>query len=136
MKIRALENQVSNLLADNLALRAETIQLRTELDDSRSKEVIRNVVAVQKQLEAKLREFTGLVSDLGDVQKKARRRKSQQPQSQRFSESKNWRSRRATLGELVAVQEGQLPTIVEGKDFPRKTLECVHSIVVIAHAWR
>lgn len=85
---------------------------------------------VQKQLQDKLKEFEGLVSGLGDIGKKRKssKRQSEVVRSPRQSPNqKAWRSERG-IGDVLNLPqtrqaEGWLPTIVENKQFPRRTLE-------------
>lgn len=124
VKIRALENQISALLAENLSLRGTVIELRGELDTTRSTNVVKNVTAIQKQLETKLQELSGLVFELGSVEKKSKRRKSQLPPLGESQKAQSARDR-IFLEERNVAREGQLPTIMEDKSYPRKTLEYV-----------
>ena len=78
-------------------------------------------------------EVSTLVTELGALPEKAKRRSSQHQRRRsgfvepvRSPDQKDWRNRQ-TLGGVVAgerqLQEGRLPVIVEGKHYPRKTLE-------------
>lgn len=110
-------------MAENIALGEEIVQLRTELENSANRNTVNRVLEIKGQLEAKLQEFNGLLGELGDLNKRPRRRKSQISVPKESSES--FRRRSVNLAELLAAQEGRLPTILEDKGYPRQTLECV-----------
>lgn len=123
LKIRALETQISNLLTENLSVRDTAIHLQSQLDESKSRHVVENFRAIQRQLEERLRECTDIVAGLGHVDKNQRRRSSLQPTKQ-SPPPREWRTR-ATLSEVLEQQPGHLPTIAEDKLYPRRTLEYV-----------
>lgn len=92
---------------------------------------------IQKALQEKLREFEGLVGGLSDVgrSKKKERRRSEAVRSPRQSPNqKIWRNERGIgdvldLPQGVRQAEGWLPTIAEGKSYPRRTLEYVSGAI-------
>jgi Shugoshin C terminus len=88
---------------------------------------------LKEQLEAKLSEVGTLITELGTLPEKAKRRSSQHQRRKsglaelaKSPDQKDWKNRQ-TIGGVVAgerqPQEGRLPVIVEGKHYPRKTLE-------------
>lgn len=145
VKIRNLETQISQLVAENCQLRAESNKLRLALDEARATRTVQHVDAIKQQLQERLQDFERLIGSLGDVGKKRKSnaRKSEIPNSSRQSPNqKVWRSERS-IGDVLDLpqtrqQEGWLPTIVEDKHFPRRTLEYVkpsefqESLLIIA----
>lgn len=122
-RIRNLELETSRLLGENIHLRERIIQLETELDSSRNSYATAKVDAIKDRLDAKIQELGGLVAELGLLQKPARkaRRRTQSPK--RSPNQKEWKNAH-TLAEVMGGQQGgRLPTIVEDKHYPRRTLE-------------
>ncbi|KAL8671860.1 MAG: hypothetical protein Q9168_003650 [Polycauliona sp. 1 TL-2023] len=125
IRIRTLESEISRLLSENIALREEVIRLQFEVDNSGG---LGSVITVKSQLEAKLRELGGLVQELGNVQpsaedRRALRRKSGTKGSPKASpDQRNWKNG-LTISEFAGGVEGRLPPIVEGKYYPRRTLD-------------
>jgi len=107
---------------ENVTLSEEIIQLRTELEYSSGKQCASYVMGVKSQMEAKLQELSGMLAELGDLSRRPRRRKSELA-SPRQSPARTARRRSVNLAELLAAQEGRLPTIREDKSYPRRTLE-------------
>ncbi|KAI4752895.1 hypothetical protein E4T52_10124 [Aureobasidium sp. EXF-3400] len=68
LRIRALECEVSRLLAENLDLREDIVHLQAQLSEPRSRIDNSALVSVKDQLQAKLLEFGTLVSELGRMQ--------------------------------------------------------------------
>ncbi|ERF74903.1 hypothetical protein EPUS_08955 [Endocarpon pusillum Z07020] len=134
LRIRNLEAEISRLLAENIAIREQAINSAQEAERLRSSQrVFRDVSKLKEQLESKLSEVSTLVTELGALPEKAKRRSSQHQRRRsgfvepvQSPDQKDWRNRQ-TIGGVVAVerqlQEGRLPVIVEGKHYPRKTLE-------------
>ena len=134
LRIRNLEAEISRLLAENIALREQAINSAQEAERLRSSQrIFKDVGRLKEQLETKLLEVGSLVTELGGLPEKAKRRSSQQQRrrsgflelvkSPGHKDSKS----RQTIGGVVAgerlLQDGRLPVIVEGKHYPRKTLE-------------
>jgi Shugoshin N-terminal coiled-coil region/Shugoshin C terminus len=140
LRIRNLEAEISRLLAENINIREQAINSAQEAERLRSTQrIFRDVGRLKEQLEAKLGEVGVLVRELGGLPEKAKRRSSlasQQQQRRRSGlvevakspDQKDWRNRQ-TIGGVIngdrqlQQQEGRLPIIVEGKHYPRKTLE-------------
>jgi hypothetical protein len=120
IRIRSLENDCSRLLAENLTLREQVLQLQNTFESQSSRPSNENIDAVKSKLEAKMLELGGLVAELGQLKKvDARsRRKSQLLATRRSPEERQWRS---GLG-LQEVQNQMLPTITEDKFYPRRTM--------------
>jgi len=113
------------LLAENIELGKEVIQLRFELEHSSKKNAI--VVELKSHLEAKVQELSGFLTQLGDLDKNLSRRRSRLPSAD--GPEKLTHQRRSTnFAEALAAQDGRLPTIVEDKCYPRRTLEYGSSV--------
>ncbi len=126
LRIRNLENETSRLLAENLGLRREILQLQGELESGKAQRIAEHTGVVKSQLEVKLLEIGALLSGLGSVPS-PKRKSRQSGKLLRTSPStspdqKNWKNM-CTLSEAVAGQEGRLPPILENKSYPRRTLE-------------
>jgi hypothetical protein len=116
IRIRSLENDCHRLLAENLALREQVLSLHNTID---SRPAFDHIDAVKSQLEAKIQELGGLVAGLSQMQSGNKgRRKSHATAKRRSGEERQWRS---GLG-LQEVENAMLPTITEGKFYPRRTL--------------
>jgi Shugoshin C terminus len=98
-----------------------------------SQRIFKEVSRLKEQLESKLSEVGDLVTELGALPEKAKRRSSQHQRRRaglveltKSPDQKDWKNRQ-TIGRVVGgerqLQEGRLPVIVEGKHYPRKTLE-------------
>ncbi|KAF2273207.1 uncharacterized protein EI97DRAFT_384069 [Westerdykella ornata] len=120
IRIRNLENEGSRLLAENLSLREQVLQLQNTLEARSNRPSIEDIGDVKSRLETKLAEFGNLVAELGQLQKANRspRCKSQAAATRRSPDERQWRS---GLG-LQAVENAMLPTIMEDKYFPRETM--------------
>ncbi|KAF1354892.1 hypothetical protein BDV97DRAFT_344236 [Delphinella strobiligena] len=66
LRIRTLECDVSRLLSENLNLREEILRLQTELSAAQSNLSPSSLACVKEQLEAKLRDFGALISEIGN----------------------------------------------------------------------
>jgi len=119
VKIRNLELEVSRLLTENLDLRTQIIQLHGELDDVSRNQIVDHVEAVRMQLELKVAEFAGLLTEMGTVGEEPRRRRMNR------SLARPTTARPPSAALDLRSGDEKLPTIVEGKHFPRKTLEYV-----------
>lgn len=100
-------------------MRTQTIQLNAEIYDASSKQVIEDVEAIRTQLELKVAEFAGMLTEMGTIGKRPGRRRMSTSSARHITE-------RPTSAVLDCRScDEKLPTIVEGKYFPRKTLEYV-----------
>ncbi|KAL2071516.1 hypothetical protein VTL71DRAFT_12751 [Oculimacula yallundae] len=137
LRIRNLENETSRLLAENLGLRGQILQLQGELENGKSQRIAQHTGVVKSQLEAKLLEIGALLSGLGEVpspQRKSRKSGHLIRTSPATSpDQKNWKNI-CTLSETVAGQEGRLPPILENKSYPRKTLEHQEILNLVSNA--
>lgn len=126
LRIRNLENETSRLLAENLGLRGQILQLQAELENGKAQRIAEHTGIVKSQLEQKLLEIGALLSGLGE-RPSPKRKSRQSGKITRASpatspDQKNWKNI-CTLSEAVAGQEGRLPPILENKTYPRRTLE-------------
>lgn len=126
IRIRSLENDCSRLLAENFSLREQVLQLQNTLESHASRPSFENIDAVKAKLEAKMMELGGLVAELGQMKKvdERTRCKSQLAATRRSPDERQWRS---GLG-LQEVENQMLPTIAEGKSYPRRTIGYVHLV--------
>ncbi|KAI4950639.1 hypothetical protein J4E91_004524 [Alternaria rosae] len=119
IRIRSLETDCSRLLAENLALREQVLNLHNTIE---SRPVLDQFDVVKTQLEAKLSELSSLVAGLSQTRsgggKDRGRRKSQMTAKRKSGEERQWRS---GLG-LQEVENAMLPTITEDKYYPRRTM--------------
>ncbi|KAK0108443.1 hypothetical protein ONS95_003246 [Cadophora gregata] len=136
LRIRNLENETSRLLAENLGLRGQILQLQGELENGRSQRIAQHTGVLKSQLEAKLLEIGALLSGIGEVPSPQRKSR----QSGRISRTspttsldhKNWKNI-CSLSEAVAGGEGRLPPILENKSYPRRTLEHQEIVNLVAN---
>jgi Shugoshin N-terminal coiled-coil region/Shugoshin C terminus len=128
LRIRNLEAEISRLLAENIAIREQAINSAQEVERLRSSQrIFRDVSRLKEQLESKLSEVSTLVTELGALPEKAKRRSSQHQRRRsglvqlvKSPDQKDWKNRQA-----IQLQDGRLPVIIEGKHYPRRTLESV-----------
>jgi hypothetical protein len=125
IRIRSLENDCSRLLAENLSLREQVLQLQNAIESQPFRPSLKTIDAVKSKLEAKMLELGGLVAELGQLKKVDERpRRRSQLATRRSPEERQWRS---GLG-LQEVENHMLPTIVEDKHFPRRTMGYVDPV--------
>ncbi|RMY56119.1 hypothetical protein D0863_13091 [Hortaea werneckii] len=117
LRIRSLELEVSRLLSDNLELREKVFRLEGELFTARGKVSSDALKKVKDALLAKIGELSGVVEGLDEAAEE------QEPPSERSVGKPmmegQWRERQP-LAELM--RDSQMPTIVEDKLYPRRTL--------------
>lgn len=118
----------SRLLAENLSLREQVLQLQNANEARSNRPSFREIDAVKSRLEAKLLEFGGLVAELGQLQKvETEPRCRSQTATRKSPDERQWRSGLC----LQEVENAMLPTITEDKYFPRRTMWCV-----LKHHWQ
>lgn len=117
IRIRTLENDCSRLLAENLSLREQVLNLHAAVE---ARPALDHIDAVKLQLETKLQELSGLVAGLSQPRRSQQedRRKSKALARRRSGEERQFRS---GLG-LHEVENAMLPTITEDKYYPRRTI--------------
>lgn len=116
-------------MTENLGLQGEILRLRRELETGKAQRIVEHTERVKCQMEAKLLEFSALLSGLGDVP--SPEKQSQQSEKATsaslatYLDQKDWRN-------MCTASEGvgrRLPPILENKSYPRKTLEQVTPIL-------
>ncbi|KAF2872479.1 hypothetical protein BDV95DRAFT_519257 [Massariosphaeria phaeospora] len=120
IRIRNLENDASRLLSENLSLREQVLQLQNTLSTQTNVPSFEVIDSVKEKLEAKIHELGGLVAELGLLHRSDTlpRCKSQTAATRRSPSERQWRS---GLG-LQEVENAMMPTIVEDKYYPRRTM--------------
>jgi hypothetical protein len=124
IRIRTLENDASRLLAENLSLREQVVQLQNTLETQSRGPSFNVIDSVKDRLEAKMQELGSLVAELGQMKKKDDGSPRCQNQATAMRKSPDERQWRSALG-LQEVENAMLPTITEDKFFPRKTIKYV-----------
>jgi hypothetical protein len=129
VRIRNLECEGSRLLAENLSLREQVLQLQNALETQSNRPSFEKIDAVKARLEAKLEEFGIMIADLGNMKdtNNAPRCKSQLAATRRSPDERQWRS---GLG-LQDVENAMLPTIAEDKYYPRRTMKYVRGVDIV-----
>ncbi|KZF25550.1 hypothetical protein L228DRAFT_258956 [Xylona heveae TC161] len=123
LRIRELESEISALISENISFREEIVRLQVEA--ARAKNRTDNVDNIKLQLEHKIQEISAMLADLG-VSKHQERRSSRgsiansSPKAVR--PDRQWKNFMRLSGGTSGL-EGTLPPIVEGKYYPRKTLD-------------
>ncbi|KAL8810269.1 MAG: hypothetical protein Q9200_002709 [Gallowayella weberi] len=124
-KLPGSYSDVSRLLSENIALREQVIKLQFEIDNNVG---AGDIGMVKGRLEEKLCELGSLVQELGNVQQIAedrraiRRKPGVKASSEKSPDQRNWKNAQ-TISEVTGGADGRLPPIVEGKYYPRKTLD-------------
>lgn len=125
LRIRNLESEVSRLLSENLNLREQIIRLQYEINNNVEADIISTV---KGSLEDKLAELGGLVQQLGNLHQSteehraARRRSGVKSPAKQSPAHRSWKNGLSTSG-FTDGADGRLPPIVEGKYYPRRTLD-------------
>ncbi|KAI4854181.1 hypothetical protein E4T45_04061 [Aureobasidium sp. EXF-8846] len=116
LRIRALESEVSRLLAENLDLREDIVHLQAQLSGPRSHIDDSALVSVKDQLQAKLLEFGTLVSELGRIQ----HTQPIAPQD-KFSDPSSWRPE--VPAAILSGQAPRMDGILEEASSPGASLQ-------------
>jgi hypothetical protein len=120
LRIRALECEVSRLLAENLDLREDIVHLQAQLSEPRSHVDNSALVSVKDQLQAKLLDLGNLVSELGRIQQTH----SSAPQD-KFSDPSSWRPE--VPAAILSGQAPRMDGIVEEASSPGGSLQYVQT---------
>ncbi|ETN43611.1 uncharacterized protein HMPREF1541_02770 [Cyphellophora europaea CBS 101466] len=129
IRIRNLETEVARLLAENLSLRQALITESEEVSRLKRRDFVSGeLLALKSDLEQKLAQVSGIVAELGRLPERVRSKEqavrrltvAEEPSSTPTKEL--WERRRMMMPSF-ADQDGHLPAIVEGKSFPRLTLD-------------
>jgi hypothetical protein len=124
VRIRNLELEASRLLAENLALREEIIQLQAQVEIYQHRPPSESVAAIKIGLETKMQELATLVAGLNALEKTPQPRcKPQALATKKSPGERNWKNPLLIPDGLGG--EVLLPTISEDKHYPRRTLEYV-----------
>lgn len=130
LKIRSLETEHARLLSENITLREDKIRLNHELSKNRHALALENVGAISHKLQSFAQGLQGLMHELAQAQstlpepepyRQTKRRSPKASPSQR-----QWRNN-FSLADVA----GQMPSIVEGKYFPRRTLDAEELATVL-----
>ncbi|KAL9008067.1 MAG: hypothetical protein Q9173_006771 [Seirophora scorigena] len=119
------ESEISRLLSENLSLREQVINLQYEIDHNVRAD---SIDTVRGRLETKLGELGSLVQELGSLRQNAedrratRRRSGGKVSPKKSSDQRIWKNG-LTISEVTGGADGRLPPIVEGKHYPRRTLD-------------
>lgn len=138
-RIRNLEIEISRIIAENATLRQEVIAAQAEAERWRqTKSVNHEILELKDRLERKLKDVVALVGEMTDIPEKAMarrhsRRRSGADKLNTLSEAE-WKSRSA-MRELSAKErseglDGRLPSILENKQYPRRTLEIAELVAL------
>ncbi|EME83772.1 uncharacterized protein MYCFIDRAFT_84080 [Pseudocercospora fijiensis CIRAD86] len=121
LRIRSLELEVSKLLADNLELREQVLGLQNELYDARVQASSAAAKRLKVQLRAQIAQLAGLVDSIDDDGSEGIEKAVPEKKERILSPSRREYRERQPLAELM--RDTQMPTINEGKSFPRRTLD-------------
>ncbi|KAJ5112969.1 hypothetical protein N7456_001503 [Penicillium angulare] len=120
LRIRSLESEVSHLLAENVSLRQQVINLTQETERLETAKSLHNgVYDIKSRLDAKLAELNELTSELGMLPRKFGKVDKTDSERPKAAESRP----QISDPEQYGVEDGKLPAILEDKYFPRRTLE-------------
>jgi hypothetical protein len=120
LRIRALECEVSRLLAENLDLREDIVHLQAQLSEPRTHIDNSALISVKDQLQAKLLDLGNLVSELGRIQNTH----SSAPQD-KFSDPSSWRPE--VPAAILSGQAPRMDGIVEEASSPGGSLQYVQT---------
>lgn len=125
LRIRSLESEVSHLLAENVSLREQVINLTQEIERLQAAKLLHDgVYEIKGRLDSKLAELTTLIADLGTLPRKVGKLSGEGSEETRPKTSASELRHRVTEPEYHAgVDDGKLPAIMEDKYYPRRTLE-------------
>lgn len=121
LRIRSLESEVAHLLAENVSLRQQVINVTQETERLEAAKMLHaGVYEIKSRLDAKIAELNDLASDLGMLPRKASKLDRSDPDRPKAAGSRPQAMDLDYTGE-----DGRLPAILEDKCYPRKTLEYV-----------
>lgn len=135
-RIRNLEAECARLIAENVALKEQTIAAQVEADRWRNaNNVGKEILDMKERLVTKVNEMSLLLVEMGQIPEgaaKKGRRKSRMSASESRAEME-WKSRQS-MREAAAAErdllDGKLPPITEDKPYPRRTLESAEVMAV------
>ncbi|PWY64712.1 hypothetical protein BO70DRAFT_366936 [Aspergillus heteromorphus CBS 117.55] len=129
LRIRSLESEVSHFLSENVSLREQVINLTREVERYEAVKSFKDEVHdIKAKLDNKLLEFNSLLTELGTLPLRLCNKFDETPvlaeQKQPTQSILDWRSKPINCVTSPTNNEaGRLPVILEGKLYPRKTLE-------------
>lgn len=120
LRIRSLESEVAHLLAENVSLRQQVINVTRETERLEAAKMLHTgVYEIKSRLDAKIAELNDLASELGMLPRKAGKLDKSDLDRPKAAGS------RPQATDLDYAEDGRLPAILEDKSYPRKTLEYV-----------
>ncbi|EAW22992.1 shugoshin family protein [Aspergillus fischeri NRRL 181] len=129
LRIRTLESDVSNLLAENVSLREQVIMLSQELERFESAKSLHDgVYDIKTRLDDKLAELGNLVNELGTLPRRLDKSCHDRLGAGGLGQLKLSRSESTYRKpdpeiNLICKEQGGLPVILEDKCYPRETLD-------------
>ncbi|KAH1700194.1 hypothetical protein KXX23_008336 [Aspergillus fumigatus] len=129
LRIRTLESDVSNLLAENVSLREQVIMLSQELERIESAKSLHDgVYDIKTRLNNKLAELGNLVNELGALPRRLGKSYDDRLGAGGLGQLELSRSESIIRKpdpeiNLICKKQGGLPVILEDKCIPRETLE-------------
>lgn len=118
LRIRSLELEISRLLADNLELRNQVLHLQNEVYTAQSQASTAGIKRVKEELQAKIAELSGIVDGIEDTQETSDEHKWRE--RERKPLEGNWKERQPLTEPMRDIA---MPTIMEHKLYPRRTLD-------------
>ncbi|KAH9811165.1 Shugoshin C terminus [Teratosphaeria destructans] len=119
LRIRNLELEVSRLLSDNLELREKAFRFESDLWHAQRQLSGDAVQRIKQELQAKLAELSGIVSELDDAARPQDGVPAKMPYERPPLEGQ-WRERQPLI---ESMRETAMPTISEDKLYARRTLD-------------
>jgi Shugoshin N-terminal coiled-coil region len=125
LRIQSLETELSHLLKENAALKEQVISLTHDAEKfAAGRAFHKDIYRCKEKFAAKVSELNSLVSELGMIPESFLRKTAHNTRADANIETQ--RSFDAGRRPLTWDENGdRLPTILEDKYFPRRTLECV-----------
>lgn len=133
LRIRGLETETSRLLSENISLREQVIRVQSDIPRECTPEFLDRLMMVKAKLDEKVKEVGGLVDELGSLSIDrgvlgSTPSENVPPAVGSPGTSPLDQGRRKSgfpLADVPRVQDGRLPSIIEGKVYPRQSLRYV-----------
>ncbi|KAJ5768814.1 hypothetical protein N7520_003373 [Penicillium odoratum] len=120
LRIRSLESEVAHLLAENVSLRQQVINVTQEAERLEAAKMLHaGVYAIKSRLDAKIAELNDLALDLGMLPRKVGTLEKSDMERPKMAGSRP----QPIDPDYPGVEDGKLPAILEDKCYPRRTLE-------------
>ena len=127
LRIRSLESEVSHLLAENVSLREQVINLTQETERlEAAKALHEGVHKLKSRLDAHVAEACQLVRELErlpQIAAKLNGAKREVESDRPKMTASDLRASMANPEHTAEIDDGRLPPILEDKYYPRRTLE-------------